>query len=281
MNSHQKNDSGNFVVFIAFASLLLLFTLAITLAIGVYADETSRGTFGDMFGFANAVFTGLSFIGLLMTISLQRKDLNEQREELQKQSKTLHIQNFENTFFQMLNLFNSIMESTEITSGGTLYKSRKAFLIISNEVETVLNNYTKKPFVLARILKAKRIDIKKKTSLDYLEIHDLSCVYDEIYKKYQDVLGHYFRTYYHVIKLIDKTDGIDKSQYISIARSQISNSEQILLFYNCLHKNGEEKFKPFVENYALLHNLNIEELPSIYYKDFFKDSAYNYTKTYL
>lgn len=273
MNSDKKKDSGNFVVFIAFASLLLLFTLCITLAVGVYADETSRGTFGDMFGFANAVFTGLSFIGLLITISLQRKDLNEQRYELQKQAKTLHIQNFENTFFQMLNLFNSIMKSTELSSGGTLYKSRKAFLIISDEVKTELNSYANNPIILARILNAKKIGIKKK-SLDYLNIHDLNSVYDKIYLKYQDILGHYFRTYYHVIKLIDKTDGIDKSQYISIARSQISNSEQILLFYNCLHKNGSEKFKPFVENYALLHNLNIDELPSFYYKDFFTNSAY-------
>lgn len=41
-----------------------------------------RGTFGDMFGAVNALFSGLAFAGVIYAIYLQRKELELQREEL-------------------------------------------------------------------------------------------------------------------------------------------------------------------------------------------------------
>jgi hypothetical protein len=47
-----------------------------------------QGIFGDMFGASNALFTGLSFTGLIVTILLQRQDLNIQKK---RASKANHI----------------------------------------------------------------------------------------------------------------------------------------------------------------------------------------------
>ena len=44
--------------------------------------QTDRGTFGDMFGSVNALFSGLAFAGIILTILLQRKELGLQRQEL-------------------------------------------------------------------------------------------------------------------------------------------------------------------------------------------------------
>lgn len=41
-----------------------------------------RGTFGDMFGTVNALFSGLAFVGVIYAIYLQRNELELQREEL-------------------------------------------------------------------------------------------------------------------------------------------------------------------------------------------------------
>lgn len=41
-----------------------------------------RGTFGDMFGAVNALFSGLAFAGVIHAINLQRKELQLQRKEL-------------------------------------------------------------------------------------------------------------------------------------------------------------------------------------------------------
>lgn len=45
-------------------------------------NTTDRGTFGDMFGAVNALFSGLAFATLIYTVFLQRRELQLQREEL-------------------------------------------------------------------------------------------------------------------------------------------------------------------------------------------------------
>ena len=42
-----------------------------------------RGTFGDMFGAVNALFSGLAFAGVIYAVLLQRKELELQRNELE------------------------------------------------------------------------------------------------------------------------------------------------------------------------------------------------------
>jgi flagellar biosynthesis component FlhA len=44
---------------------------------------SDRGTFGDLFGAVNGLFSGLAFAGLIYTIVLQKKDLEMQRNEIQ------------------------------------------------------------------------------------------------------------------------------------------------------------------------------------------------------
>ena len=85
--------------------------------------STERGTFGDMFGAVNALFSGLAFAGLIVTLLYQKEELKLQREELkdtrnelnaqklefQEQNKTMKRQRFENTFFNMLSLQQEIV----------------------------------------------------------------------------------------------------------------------------------------------------------------------------
>lgn len=47
-------------------------------------DVTIRGTFGDMFGGVNALFSGLAFCGIIITILLQSSELKLQREEIKE-----------------------------------------------------------------------------------------------------------------------------------------------------------------------------------------------------
>ena len=43
---------------------------------------SERGTFGDLFGAVNALFSGLAFAGLIYTIILQKEDIEIQRKEI-------------------------------------------------------------------------------------------------------------------------------------------------------------------------------------------------------
>ncbi|GAA5144172.1 hypothetical protein GCM10023213_33750 [Prosthecobacter algae] len=47
-----------------------------------YDTNDGRGTFGDMFGAVNSLFSGLAFGGVICAILLQRKELQLQRREL-------------------------------------------------------------------------------------------------------------------------------------------------------------------------------------------------------
>jgi len=63
--------------------LILGFVVILWLSSGyLLYDLEKRGTFGDMFGAINALFSGLAFAGVIYAILLQRKELALQREEL-------------------------------------------------------------------------------------------------------------------------------------------------------------------------------------------------------
>jgi len=46
-------------------------------------DWPERGTFGDMFGAINALFSGLALAGIILAIFLQKQELELQRKELE------------------------------------------------------------------------------------------------------------------------------------------------------------------------------------------------------
>lgn len=258
-------------------------TLAVVLIMSVMGstyyffgkESNDRGTFGDMFGAANALFTGLSFVGLIVTILLQRKDLNIQRNELQKQTDSIHVQNFESTFFQMLGILHGVIESLEIIDEGKIIRGRRVFSILNAKINKLLYDFTtteeyqdRSDYLIEDIIR-----------YTFIEKKDAIKVYDDLYNDYSDVLGHYFRALYHIVKFTDQHTGIDKQKYISIARSHLSNSEITLLYYNCLHENGVLQFKPLVEKYALLNNIDWKYFPEEIFMLFYTIDAYVNRKT--
>jgi hypothetical protein len=55
----------------------------------------------------------------------------------------------------------------------------------------------------------------------------------------------------------------DKMKYLKILRAQLSNHEQIMLFYNWMSKYGaswENEENKFFTEYCIIHNLWINEL---------------------
>jgi hypothetical protein len=48
-----------------------------------FGPPDGPGVFGDMFGVANALFSGLAFVGIIIAILLQRQELSLQRLELE------------------------------------------------------------------------------------------------------------------------------------------------------------------------------------------------------
>jgi len=62
--------------------VVIIWILSTILIIFGLDNWSDRGTFGDLFGSVNALFSGLAFAGLIYTIVLQKKDLELQRNEI-------------------------------------------------------------------------------------------------------------------------------------------------------------------------------------------------------
>lgn len=254
-----------------------------------YDQPTDRGTFGDMFGAVNALFSGLAFAGLIVTLLYQKEELQLQREELaqtreelkgqkeefKEQNETLKRQRFENTFFNMLSLHQEIVKSFEFTEintkrsfshgdfvESTVPKSRTGLDYFKYSFEQIPCGLNKQSYRGIRgVLLNHSIDGYKESSVP-------------------TILDHYFRNLYRIIKFVDESplllDIHERYQYTSIVRGQLSRYELLWLFYNGLSVYGNDKFKPLIEKYALLKNIRVELLVKNEDKDLYASSAYRF-----
>lgn len=71
--------------------------------------------------------------------------------------------------------------------------------------------------------------------------------------KYQ--LSHYFRNLYHIVKFVHESNIIDKKKYFDIIQAQMSDHELYITFYNGISKFGNERFKPLLDQYQILENI--------------------------
>lgn len=137
----KKSDRVSFWPMIVFVILVLALWIG-NMYGGLYGFKTDenvgvlgdRGTFGDMFGAVNALFSGLAFAGLIFTIILQRKDLKLQFSELsrqadetkrtadqfEKQQQLTSYQLIQSTVNNLINVKNSHLDKLkfEVSNGG-------------------------------------------------------------------------------------------------------------------------------------------------------------------
>ena len=241
-----------------------------------------RGQLGDMFGAVNSLFSGLAFAGLIVTLILQRKDLNLQRESIQQtneqlgiQAREFEIQNkmakqeqFRNTFFELLRMLQTIVEELKLNVK-EVYGS--SFTFTGKGVFEELFRERKHRQIVYIDLPLYSISEKARDHSDY-EYISRSDLFSFLF--------HYFRFVYRIIKYVDETDVLNSTeeryQYVAFLRSTLSNYEVAAIFYNCLSRNGREKFKPLVEKYALFDNIDAKILGSKEDLKLFAGSAYKF-----
>lgn len=225
-------------------AVVVLTTYAVNFFGPLSREPGAWGQFGDYVGgVLNPSFSFLALLALLATLALQLKELRlsvrelaNSADALAKQNDTLRQQTFEGTFFQSLRLHNEIVATMEIREYSL--KGRACLDHHLKELQDLLS---------------------KEAATKDLERFVL--YYDYFYREHQVDLGHYFRMLYNIVKLVHRTDGVDKRFYTNMVRAQLSSAELMLLFYNCLSSWGSDKFKPLVEEFALLKTIPNDVLP--------------------
>lgn len=240
--------------------VIALVDLWMLYGIEVYLRSDSweaRDGFGGMFGGFEALVSAFAFAGLIYTaylqrreLALQRLDLREtrqeikgQREQLEKQSEILDLQQFESTFFNLVTLHNQIVESMSFSEDKG-----------DGEVGVTVSGRQTLVYIREELLEPKfQIEQADPKGREPYEIALLTYQYIEE-QGAADILGHYFRNLYHIIKFVDEEAPSDPKRYVNFLRAQLSGTELVLLFFNCLEP-GFETFRDLVVRYALFEHL--------------------------
>jgi hypothetical protein len=81
------------------------------------------------------------------------------------------------------------------------------------------------------------------------------------FNNHSSILGHYYRHLFQTVKFVVSKDFLtyeEKRNYLRILRAQMSNPEQVLLFYNWLSGYGNKwecETNHFLTDYRMIHNV--------------------------
>lgn len=281
-NDKEKNNSKKYLRWFCIIAVVVLLLFVGYGFLMFNCDE--RGTFGDMFGAVSALFSGLAFAGVIITmlqqsetLKLQRQDLNKQIEainlqkqemaqtnkELQEQNKTILLQRFENTFFGMLRQQQEILLSIEHTE-----TSKSIGRQTTTGREAMINDYN-----TLEVLMEGDFFYRQNPTLEFGTVLDNS----QMWSNFSLHLEPYFRYVCQIMKFVDDSQFLtdaEKYNYSSIFRSQLSSHELLLLFYFGITNEGKKEFKAFVEKYALMQNIRKDLLMGESHNGYYSPEAY-------
>ena len=96
-----------------YLSLFLLIAIGIIVIAIIYSfsidlmfsNKRDGAQVGDSFGALNAIFSGLAFAGVILTVIMQKDELNLQRKELKDTRKEILMSRATNVIYEQLRIF--------------------------------------------------------------------------------------------------------------------------------------------------------------------------------
>lgn len=229
----------------------------------------NRGTFGDMFGSVNALFSGLAFAGLFLTLFIQIKEFRLQREELKltreamadqkqvmegqtvvmdQQRKQIDIQNFESAFFQILKMHYEVLEELNIrVNKDREVKGWKTFIKYEMDIKKSYEHYPK--------IVGEREDSSK-----------LHYVIRDHHRGSKHPFPGYVRSLISLCGYVSRSKVEDVSEYIELLKSRMGTEEKVFLAYEVYSERNQELLE-WVARYRLLDGLTNSNFPIQGYYD--------------
>jgi uncharacterized membrane protein len=147
MNKENDNSSSdkflNYFIWISIGLTLLaiVFPFLVNLT---FNDWSKSGTFGDTYGALNAIFSGLAFAGVIVTILIQRTELKNQRIELslqrtemQETRKEFLLNRTTSLVYNQLDRFEKALRDFSFTQNGETYHGNDAVSFLNENEENV------------------------------------------------------------------------------------------------------------------------------------------------
>lgn len=283
--TNEQNNNNSWLCYMIWAVLgvMLIMVFSFYIIYNNIGCWEKRGQFGDLFGAVNALFSGLAFAGLIITIRQQNKNLEYQqraieqsKKDINQQNETMKIERFENTFFKMIEVQQSIVNdlydfdshtervkqddpngpdriSKEILTKDE-YRGRNLFYYVFKRCEHDIDN----PFFPNRTSVYGLYDIVRFRGKKCFDYFMTTTVFD-----------HYFSHLYTILKFVEENKWLGEEkqyQYATFVRATLSRYELVMLYYNGFF---HPKMKRMIERYCLLNNIRTDLLPmSLEYRNF-------------
>ena len=255
-------------------------------------DTEKLGHFGDFIGgLVGVMFTFIATLLIYFTYISQKKELELSRELFSKQ-------NFENTFFNMLNVHRELRKEISFdTSKASLLKNDAKIIKGKSFFEFAHKDFTelwKKEYVEYETPKddphshsplqnykyensffiSDSLNVKSSINLtvdEHLEF--VIEKYNIFWKNYANYLGDYFRNIYHILKYISNEKKNELKNVSSSSKKKIINKKykkyaDILqsqmsyseLFFMFYNAQKYTKVKPYIKEFDFVENLTIKNL---------------------
>lgn len=206
--------------------------LTISSANFAWNDLAMLGQLGDSFGALNTLFSGLAFLGIIISIKLQRDDLKLQREELARQYNEMKSQRELAEEYQNERFFVLLLEQI---------KGNK-FICKKDDISRVLDACYKDPFHSAETYQLNR---EKNAIQDMINLYYTSTNQVDVEKKYNLIFMSFvvkMRSRYtefqpfldrveHIYEFLKSINDIKiQKKYARIAYNCIGQYDRILIF---------------------------------------------------
>lgn len=200
--------------------------------------QDDRGTWGDMFGGVNALFSGLALAGVVIAIllqsaelSLQRQELEDTREEIKGQRGEMELQNatlreqlYESSFLELLAQFR------QVAGGVTWPISNEAPLIGAPAMRKAAN-------LLERILVNSEEDENPVAlAADAVDGLTGSNLKSAGYTGYLSFAS-------EVLRAVDQAPHGHRRRYLRLFLAQMSTSEQVLVVFGAISEADKQLTK--------------------------------------
>ncbi len=206
-------------------------------------DPATNGTFGDMFGGLNTVFSGLAFVGLIATIAVQinihKREIereNLKREEEAREAKVKHDKFINDKLKYLLSLFKKVVESNKI---------------FINDVTRWIDNNSEDKVELTMFTSSPTDNVLKLVSQKINQ--------EEFYHSYREKNQN-----------DEVLDTFEKIESTLILRNQIENWRDTLI--KDINTKSEEIWEKHFSIHKMVQSIKINEVELLYNKYIIKNS---------
>jgi len=138
-----------FKYFIIIAIVIVIVSIAFPFVVNhFFCNWTTSGAFGNTFGTLNAIFSGITIAGLIVTLLMQRKELQNQRKEFS-------IDRTTDIIYKQLERYENAVEQFKIDYDNKNYNGYAAIFFLDTSKQTVYNQVDDKR-TEAEILKERK-----------------------------------------------------------------------------------------------------------------------------